>query len=348
MQIQLDFLGGMGYSRLSLLHYSKAMSDALNGKTEGPMVRYIAKRLLQTVLILLLASVIIFVMIRVTPSDPIASMTKGKRISQETREALIRQYHLDKTVPHQYIIWITGAIRGDLGNSYSKKQPVTDIIASRLPTTMQIVLMSAVMAILLSIPTGIICAVRMNTVLDRLLSALTLILVASPVFLTGIVLMLVFALHLRWFPSFGAGKSFVENLHYLFLPSLALSLSMVALIARITRSNMIEQLNMPYATTAVAKGIPYWKVVMKHCFKNTIIPVVTVASLQIGTMIVGAVLVENVFALGGIGDVLISGIKASDYPVVQGITLMLVAMFALINLLVDILYALIDPRIRLE
>ena len=299
-------------------------------------------------LIVFLASILIFAMVRVTPSDPIASMTKGKRISQETREALVRQYHLDKSVPEQYVIWITGALRGDLGNSYTKKQPVTDIIAGRLPTTMQIVLMSAVLAIALSIPIGIICAVKMNTLIDRLLSTLTLILVASPVFLTAIVLMLVFALNLRWFPSFGAGKSFAENLYYLFLPSLALSLSMVALIARITRSNMIEQLNAPYATTAVAKGIPYRKVVLKHCFKNTVIPVVTVASLQIGTMIVGAVLVENVFALGGIGDVLISAIKASDYPVVQGITLLLVTVFALINLLVDILYAVIDPRIRLE
>ena len=312
------------------------------------MARFVIKRLLQMALIVFLASILIFAMVRVTPSDPIASMTKGKRISQETREALVRQFHLDKSVPEQYVIWITGALRGDLGNSYGKKQPVTDIIASRLPTTLQIVLMSAVLAIALSIPIGIICAVKMNTLIDRLLSTLTLILVASPVFLTAIVLMLVFALNLRWFPSFGAGKTFAENLYYLFLPSLALSLSMVALIARITRSNMIEQLNAPYATTAVAKGIPYRRVVLKHCFKNTVIPVVTVASLQIGTMIVGAVLVENVFALGGIGDVLISAIKASDYPVVQGITLMLVSVFALINLLVDILYAVIDPRIRLE
>ena len=312
------------------------------------MLGYVAKRLVQMALILFLASILIFVMIRATPSDPIASMTKGKRISQQTRESLVRQFHLDRSLPEQYGIWITGALRGDLGVSYSKKQPVTDIIANRLPTTIQIVLMSSVLAILLSIPIGIICAVRMNTAVDRLLSTLTLILVASPVFLTGIVLMLVFALRLRWFPSFGAGKSFGENLYYLFLPSLALSLSMVALIARITRSNMIEQLNAPYATTAVAKGIPYRKVVLKHCFRNAVIPVVTVASLQFGTMIVGAVLVENVFALGGIGDVLISSVKASDYPVVQGITLLLVTVFALINLLVDILYALIDPRVRLE
>lgn len=312
------------------------------------MFRFVIKRLVQMVLILLIASILIFAMVRVTPSDPIASMTKGKRISQETREALIQQYHLDKSLPEQYLIWITNALRGDLGDSFTKKQSVNSLIASRLPTTLQIVLMSAVLALVLSIPIGIICAVKMNTALDRLLSTLTLIFVASPVFLTAIVLMLVFAMKLRWFPSFGAGKTFVENLRYLFLPSLALSLNMVALIARITRSNMIEQLNAPYATTAIAKGVPYRRVVMVHCFKNTIIPVITVASLQFGTMIVGAVLVENVFALGGIGDVLISGIKASDYPVVQGITLLLVTVFAIINLVVDIIYAVVDPRIRLE
>ena len=144
------------------------------------------------------------------------------------------------------------------------------------------------------------------------------------------------------------GSVFVENLRYLFLPSLALSLSMVALIARITRSNMIEQLNAPYATTAVAKGIPYWKVVLKHCFKNAIIPVVTVASLQFGTMIVGAVLVENVFALGGLGDVLISSIKASDYPVVQGCVLIIALCVCVMNLIVDLVYGFIDPRVMAQ
>jgi len=312
------------------------------------VVKFIGKRLLQTVLILLASSVLIFVMIRATPSDPITSMTKGKRISAETREALVRQYHLDKTQPEQYLIWITGVLHGDFGDSFAKKQPVTDLLAARLPTTLQIVLMSAVFSLLISIPVGIFCAVKMNTAVDRILSVLTLIFAASPVFLTGIVLMLVFALRLRWFPSFGAGKTFTQNLYYLFLPSLALSLNMVALIARITRSNMIEQLNSGYTSTAIAKGIPYWKVVLGHCLKNALIPVITVASIQIGSMVVGAVLVESVFALGGVGDLLISSIKASDYPVVQGITLMLVALFALINLAVDIVYALIDPRIRLE
>ena len=300
------------------------------------------------ILILLAASVLIFCMVRIAPSDPIASMTKGKKISDETRQALVQQYHLDKSLPEQYVIWITGVVHGDFGDSFDYKRPVSSLIGERLPTTLQIVLMSAVLALLIAIPIGIICAVKMNTWLDRFLSILTLIFVASPVFLTAIILMIVFALKLKMFPTFGVGKSFVENLYYLFLPSLALSMNMVALIARITRSNMIEQLNSNYTTTAVAKGIPYRKIVLKHCLKNAVIPVITVSSIQVGSMIIGAVLVENVFALGGIGDILISSIKSSDYPVVQSITLLMVALFVIINLIVDIVYARIDPRIRLE
>ncbi|MCR4750763.1 MAG: ABC transporter permease [Eubacterium sp.] len=312
------------------------------------MAKYIGKRFVQMILILLAASVLIFCMVRIAPSDPIASMTKGKKISDETRQALTQQYHLDKSLPEQYVIWITGVLHGDFGDSFDYKRPVSSLIAERIPTTLQIVLMSAILALLIAIPIGIICAVKMNTWLDRLLSILTLIFVASPVFLTAIILMIVFALKLKIFPTFGAGKTFVENLYYLFLPSLALSMNMVALIARITRSNMIEQLNSNYATTAVAKGIPYRTIVLKHCLKNAVIPVITVASIQVGSMIIGAVLVENVFALGGIGDILISSIKSSDYPVVQSITLLMVALFVIINLIVDIVYALIDPRIRLE
>ena len=312
------------------------------------MVKFILKRFVQMIFILFIASILIFAMIRISPSDPIASMTKGKKISEETRQSLEEKYHLDKSLPEQYIIWITNALRGDLGDSFEYKQSVNSLIAGRLPTTLQLVIMSAILALLIAVPVGIISAVKMNQATDRILSVLTLIFVASPVFLTAILLMLVFALNLHLFPTFGSGKSIVENIYYLFLPALALGLNMVALISRITRSNMIEQLNSNYTTTAIAKGIPYHRVVLKHCLKNAIIPVVTVASIQIGSMIVGAVLVENVFALGGVGDILIGAIKSSDYPVVQGITLMMVALFLVINLLVDIVYALIDPRIRLD
>ena len=193
------------------------------------MARYIGKRFVQMILILLAASVLIFCMVRIAPSDPIASMTKGKKISDETRQALIQQYHLDKSLPEQYGIWITGVLHGDFGDSFDYKRPVSTLIGERLPTTLQIVLMSAVLALIIAIPIGIVCAVKMNTWLDRTLSILTLIFVASPVFLTAIVLMIVFALKLKMFPTFGAGKTFVENLYYLFLPSLALSMNMVAL-----------------------------------------------------------------------------------------------------------------------
>lgn len=312
------------------------------------VLRFIVKRILQLIPILLAVSVLIFLMVRITPTDPIASMTKGRKISQETRTALEQQYYLDRSLLEQYVIWITNAVRGDFGDSLQHRQPVANLVAERLPTTLQLVFMSAVFAVVLAIPIGIISAVKMNTAADRILSGVSLLFVSSPAFLTAIVLILIFSLRLGWFPSFGTGGSFGENFYYLALPAIALSLNMVALIARITRSNMIEQLQSNYTVTAISKGTPYWKVVLRHCLKNTIIPVITVASIQIGSMIVGAVLVENVFALGGLGALLIDGIKASDYPVVQSITLMLVTMFLLINLFVDVIYALIDPRIRVE
>lgn len=322
--------------------------ESLTQKGEFCLLQYIVKRILQLIPILLVVSVLIFVLVRIAPADPIASMTKGKHISVETRQALEQQYHLDKSEPEQYVIWLTGMLHGDFGDSFQQKQAVTTLVGERLPTTLQLVFMSAFLAIIIAIPIGIVSAVKMNTVVDRVLSVLTLVFVSSPVFLTGIILILIFALKIQLFPSYGTGGSFWENCYYLALPALALSLNMVALISRITRSNMIEQLNANYTVTAIAKGLPYARVVLRHCLKNALIPVITVASIQIGTMIVGAVLVENVFALGGLGALLIEGIKAADYPVVQGITLMLVTMFLVINLLVDILYAVIDPRIRYQ
>jgi len=168
----------------------------------------------------------------------------------------------------------------------------------------------------------------------------------SPVFLNAILLMLLFVFKLRWFPAFGAGRGFTENLYYLCLPAFALSLNMVALIGRIIRDRMILEFKSSYALALSAKGTPFHRIVMTHCFKNTLIPVITVGGVQIGAMVIGAVLVENVFALGGIGALLIEGIQASDYPVVQSIMLFLVALFLVLNLIVDMVYFIIDPRIR--
>ncbi|MEI3340510.1 MAG: ABC transporter permease [Eubacterium sp.] len=180
------------------------------------MLKYTIKRLLQLIPILFAASILIFALVRISPSDPIASMTKGKKISAETRQALEKKYYLDKSYPEHYVIWINHAIRGDLGASFQHKQSVHSLIAERIPTTLQLVFMSAVLAIIIAIPVGVISAVRMNKLADRILSIATLILVASPVFLTAIVLMIVFALRLKMFPIFGAGEGFIQNLYYLF------------------------------------------------------------------------------------------------------------------------------------
>lgn len=308
------------------------------------MGRYILKRIGQMVLVLAAVSVLIFAMVRLTPSDPVASMTQGRNVSESTRQQLREHYHLDKSGPEQYLIWISGIPRGELGESYQYKQQVGSLIGERIGTTLTLVLLSSVLAILIAIPVGVISAVKMNTWLDKLLSVITLVLVASPVFLTALVLMLVFALKLGWFPAIYQGNGLREMI----LPAIALAMNMIALTSRITRTSMIEQLSSDYIRTATAKGIPRRRVILVYALKNAMIPIITVTSIQTGTMLVGAVLVESVFAMGGLGDLLISGIKSADYPVVQSVTLLLVFIFLCINLLVDILYAVLDPRIRMK
>ena len=250
------------------------------------------------VLVLLAVSVIIFALVRITPSDPVASMTQGKSVSEETKQELREHYHLDKSAPEQYIIWVTGIFKGDLGESYQYKQSVGFLIGERIGTTMTLVLLSGVLAILIAIPVGVISA--------------------------------------------------VNGLKEMILPAIALAMNMVALTSRITRTSMIEQLNADYIRTATAKGIPRRRVIITYALKNAMIPIITVTSIQVGSMLVGAVLVESVFAMGGLGDLLIKGIKAADYPVVQGVTLLMVFVFLCINLVVDILYAVLDPRIRMK
>ena len=307
------------------------------------MTKFILKRVAQMILVLFVVSVLIFALVRITPSDPIASMTKGKTISEDTRRELILRFHLDKSTPEQYLIWITGALHGDFGESYQYRQSVSHLIGERIGTTLKLVIFSGILALAIAIPVGAFSAIKMNSWIDKLMSILTLIFMASPVFLTALVLMLVFALHLRLFPAIYQGGGIKDMI----LPAVALAMNMIALTSRITRTSMIEQLNSDYIRTATAKGIPRRRVIITYALKNALIPVITVASIQIGGMLVGAVLVESVFAMGGLGDLLITGIKSSDYPVVQSVTLLMVFVFLVINLVVDILYAVI-PRIKVN
>ncbi|MFE8701572.1 ABC transporter permease [Cytobacillus sp. FJAT-54145] len=307
---------------------------------------YIVRRLLLLVPVLFFVSILIFGMVHLTPTDPALVMVGGKQTSPEVLENIREKYHLNEPVHIQYLYWIKDALRGDLGESFKMKQSVSDMIGERLPLTVQLVLMSTVITILFAVPLGIISAIKKNTWIDYLSSLFALSGVSSPVFFTGVLMVLLFSYKLDILPAFGTGDNVIENFKYLLLPSLALGVNMIALSSRITRSGMIEVLNTNYIQTAVAKGIPKSVVVLKHGLKNALIPLLTVTGLQLGFLIVGTVLVEYTFGLGGIGSLIINGVQTSDYPVVQGTTLFLVTVFLLINLLVDVLYAVIDPRIR--
>ncbi|MDR0451601.1 MAG: ABC transporter permease [Treponema sp.] len=309
-------------------------------------IRYLLKRAASLVPLLLVVSAAVFFLIRLAPADPITSITSGRRISDETRASLVRQYHLDRSLPEQYLIWLGNLVRGSLGDSFKHRQPVADLLKARFPTTIQLVVMSAILAVVLAIPMGVISAVKKNTVIDRAISALMVFCVSSPVFLNAIVLMLIFSMRLKWFPVFGAARTIGENIYYLFLPSLALSLNMVALMGRITRDRMIGELRSNYALALAAKGTRPARIIFAHCLKNTLIPVITVAGIQTGGMVVGAVLVERVYALGGIGALLIESIQSADYPMMQALIMFLVVLFLLLNLAIDIIYFVIDPRIR--
>jgi len=285
-------------------------------------------------------------MSHISSTDPALVMVGGKQTSPEVLENIREKYHLNEPVWKQYMIWIGNAVQGDLGESFKMKQSVSGMIADRLPLTLQLVGMSALFTIILAIPLGILAAIKKNTWVDYLTSLISLGGVSSPVFFTGVLLVLLFSYKLDILPAFGTGDTFMGNFKYLILPSMALGLNMLALSSRITRSGMIEVLNTNYIQTAIAKGIPKRIIILKHAFKNALIPLLTVTGLQLGFLIVGTVLVEYTFGLGGIGSLIVNGVQASDYPVVQGTTLFMVTVFLFINLIVDLLYAVVDPRIR--
>jgi len=307
------------------------------------LAKYLLRRLVQMLLVIAAISVLIFFTVRLSPSDPIASITKGKTVTDEIRQQLLKEFHLDVPIFQQYAIWITGCLKGDFGQSYQYRAPVSALISQRISTTINLALLSIVLAISMAIPYRVISAVKRNTFTDKALSFFCLVFVASPTFLIGLVFMFVFALKLRWFPTMGTG-----DLKHLILPSFAMALNMVALTSRITRQSMIEQLESDYIMAATAKGLPKMRIILVYALKNALIPVITITSLQIGGMLVGAVLVETVFAMGGLGDLLVTSIRAADYPVVQGITLLMILIFMATNMLVDVLYAVLDPRIRVK
>ncbi len=310
------------------------------------MRNYLIRRLLQLIPVLFLASIAVFAIVRLSPSDPAILLAGGRQSSPETLAAIRVKYRLADPLPRQYLAWAAGALRGDLGESFRLKQSVSAMIRQRLPVTLQLIAMSMILSLAAAVPLGVAAAANRSRALDRIITGFALVALSSPVFLTGILGILVFAYYLGWLPAFGSGSGLAENLRYLLMPSIALALNMLALSLRVTRNGMIEALASNYVQTAVAKGLPRRVVLLKHALRNALIPLSTVTGLQIGFLLTGTVLVEYTFGIGGIGSLLVNGIQSSDYPVIQGATLFVVAAFLLVNLAVDLLYAAIDPRIR--
>ena len=293
---------------------------------------------------------LVFFMLRAVPGDPLSALLFDA--DPAAAEFLRAKYGLDRPVPVQYVLWFAEVLKGDLGNSiYGSRIDVTRIVGEAFPRTLSLALLSFALALLIAIPAGLISALKKHTALDHTVTVAAFIGLSMPDFWLAILLIILFAANLHWLPAIGyvpLAKGFWPWFSHLILPSIAVGTPFAAVIARMIRSSMLEVLSTDFMRTARAKGLWESRLVMVHAFPNALIPVVTVMGIAFALLMAGTVIVENVFAIKGLGRVLIQGILDRDYPVVQGAILVVSAIFVTSNLLVDVLYAVIDPRIRYD
>ncbi len=304
------------------------------------MTRYIANRLLQLPFLLLVVSALVFVVLRLGPGSPVDLATEAARDPREI-ERIRHEWGLDRPIAVQYVDYIGGVLRGDFGRSFFGNSPVSSVIAERFPATLELAVAGLILGGLIGIGLGVLAAVKENSPLDTVSRALALTGISLPTFWLGLMLIFFFSFTLGWFPATGQGG--VERL---ILPAFALGLRAAATIARLTRSAMLEVLDRDYIRTAHAKGLAERTVLAGHGLKNAAIPIVTIVGLQFGHLLSGTVVIEQIFGLPGMGWTFVNGIYQRDYPTVQGAVLMLALTFVVVNLLVDLAYAYLDPRIR--
>jgi len=306
------------------------------------MTAYLLRRILIALPTLLGVVVLVFLMVRLAPGDP-AVLLAGEFATPETLEAIRARYGLDRSLPEQFFIYMGALLRGDLGESARSRRPVLEELKTYFPNTLELALAAILVAVLTGIPLGILAALRPGSGLDLSVMVLALLGVSMPVFWFGLLAILIFSVELGWFPVAGKG-----TLAHLVLPAVTLGINATALLARMTRGTLLEVLSQDYIRTARAKGLSERVVIYKHALRNALIPVITVVGLEFGTLLSGAVITETIFAWPGLGQLLVGSILARDYPVVQGAVLLVATSFVLINLLVDLLYAAIDPRVRYD
>lgn len=309
---------------------------------------YIIRRVLGLIPVLILVAVVSFLLIHIIPGDPAAVMLGTDATPQEV-EKLREDLGLNEPLHVQFYRWISRVLRGDLGDSFFMGRPVTVALLERLPATILLAVAALFFAVLIGVPAGIIAAVKQNSITDQLVMIIALIGVSLPSFWIGLNLILIFSVNFRWLPSGGyvpLTENFIDGLRCLLMPAFALGFMQAALIARMTRSSMLEVLRQDYIRTARSKGLAEQVVVGLHALKNAMIPILTVIGTAFGVLLGGAVIVETVFAYPGIGRLVVAAVQRRDYPVIQGALLLVSSIYVLVNLLVDILYTLIDPRIK--
>jgi peptide/nickel transport system permease protein len=312
------------------------------------VVSYITQRLLQALPVLLLASIAVFLILRLIPGDP-ADILAGEDASAAEVESIREQLGLKDPVPVQYVRWIGEIARGDLGISLRTGVAVTELLKLSLPATLELAVASYVIALAIGIPFGTIAGVKPRSAWDWALSFFTIGTLGVPNFLLGVLLLWLFAVNLGWFPASGR-VSFVddpiESIKYLALPSFALGTGLAAVLARYTRTTVQAAMGQDYIRTARAKGLRSHQVVIRHALRNSLIPIVTVVALQLGNIMAGAVVIERVFTRPGLGRLVVDAILNRDYVIVQSTLIILVVIFIVVNLVADITYGLLDPRVR--
>ena len=317
------------------------------------MWTYIVRRVLQAIPTLLVISFLIFSILYITPGDPVTLIlgTENESVSSEQRTVIEKEWGLDKPFVVRYADFVWNAIHGDLGKSYATGQPVFQSVMDRMPATYLLTFFSVLLAVAVSVPLGILAALQHNSIWDSLATALATVGVSLPTFWFGLVLIIFFSVTLGWLPSTGSANlsdGVVNFLKYLIMPVTSLSLGMAATQTRMIRSSMLDVLDQDYVKYARSKGLKEKVVICSHALKNAMIPVITVIGNEIGGLLGGAVVTESIFSWPGVGRLAVTSISKRDYPMIQGITLMLCATYLLVNLAVDIVYVCVNPRIRLS
>jgi peptide/nickel transport system permease protein len=312
------------------------------------MWAYAVRRILATIPVLAIVALVVFSILHIAPGDP-AGVIAGDQATEEQVQAIRSKLRLDLPFHEQFILWLTSALHGDLGISIFSNRPVMALFVQRLEPTIALAVLTTIVAVTLAVPIGVVAAWRAGTAVDRGVMSFAVLGFSFPVFVIGYVLIYIFAIKLKLLPIQGyrpLADGFWPFLRHLVLPSFALGLSFMALIARITRASMLEVLSQDHIRTVRAKGLPAWRLLFCHALPNAAVPIVTIIGVGVALLLGGVVVTESVFAIPGVGRLVVDAILHRDYPVIQGVLLIFSATYVMVNLIIDLLYVVIDPRIR--